>query len=81
MNWALETTDTTDQSRAPMPAAPSQMGTLAARYDPAMFDPRRRQTRMRLVVRGENTWDVALSTLPSGHPGGPDAVGLDCRMT
>lgn len=44
-----------------MPAVPKPMRTLVARYDPAVFDPKRRQTRIRLAMPGKGAWDVVLT--------------------
>jgi pimeloyl-ACP methyl ester carboxylesterase len=44
-----------------MPTAPNSIGTLVGRYDPAVFDVRRRQARLRLVVGDESSWDVVLA--------------------
>jgi pimeloyl-ACP methyl ester carboxylesterase len=44
-----------------MPTVPNSIQTLVARYDSAVFDPRRRQTRIRIVVRGESAWDVVVA--------------------
>lgn len=44
-----------------MPTAPNAITTLVARYDPSVFDPGRRATRVRLAVSDESTWDVVLT--------------------
>ena len=44
-----------------MPGAPSSIQTLVGRFDPSVFDARRRQTRIRLVVGDGRAWDVVVS--------------------
>ena len=44
-----------------MPPAPNSLRTLVGRYDSAVFDARRRHTRIRLVVRGDDAWDVVVA--------------------
>ena len=60
-----------------MSKAPSSIRTLVDRYDPAVFDARRRRTRVRLAVRDGDAWDVVLSDdgVELGPAdGSPDAV-------
>jgi pimeloyl-ACP methyl ester carboxylesterase len=60
-----------------MPTVPNSIETLVGRYDPAVFDARRRQTRIRLAVTDEDAWDavvvdgVATIAAPDARP---DAV-------
>jgi pimeloyl-ACP methyl ester carboxylesterase len=60
-----------------MPAAPSFMQTLVGRFDPSVFDPRRRRTWIRLAVSDENAWDVlvadGVATIAAADAS-PDAV-------
>jgi pimeloyl-ACP methyl ester carboxylesterase len=44
-----------------MAAAPGFVETLAGRFDPSVFDARRRQTRIRLAVGDQNAWDVLVA--------------------
>jgi pimeloyl-ACP methyl ester carboxylesterase len=44
-----------------MPAAPAFIRTLVDRYDPAVFDTRRRPTRVRLAVDDAGAWDVVMT--------------------
>ncbi len=41
--------------------APNPIRTLVGRYDSAVFDARRRHTRIRLVVLGDDAWDVVVA--------------------
>src|SRR5438105_709938 len=43
-----------------MNGAPVYIRTLAARFDPSVFDARKRRLRLRLVVRGEGEWDALI---------------------
>lgn len=60
-----------------MPTVPNSIETLVGRYDPAVFDARRRRTRIRLAVGDEDAWDavvvdgVATIAAPDARP---DAV-------
>jgi pimeloyl-ACP methyl ester carboxylesterase len=60
-----------------MPAAPSFIQTLVGRFDPSVFDARRRRTWIRLAVSDENAWDVVVAdgaaTIASADAS-PDAV-------
>ncbi len=60
-----------------MNAPPESLRTLVERFDPSAFDARKRQVRIRLVVRGEDEWDAliengAASFVETGAR--PDAV-------
>lgn len=58
-------------------SVPGFVETLAERYDPSVFDPRRRVTRVRLSVAGGGDWDVVIrgETASVERAGGaPDAV-------
>ena len=60
-----------------MSKPPSSIRTLVGRYDPSVFDARRRLTRVRLAVRDGGAWDVVLSDdgVELGPADGtPDAV-------
>jgi pimeloyl-ACP methyl ester carboxylesterase len=46
---------------AQMPAAPAFIRTLVGQYDPAVFDTRRRPTRVRLAVDDAGAWDVVMT--------------------
>ena len=43
-----------------MLAVPSSIETLVGRFDPSVFDPRRRRTRVRLAEGDERAWDVVV---------------------
>src|SRR5664279_5657835 len=45
---------------ASMPTVPNSIETLVGRYAPAVFDARRRQTRIRLAVTDEDAWDAVV---------------------
>src|SRR5664280_3711206 len=59
---------------ASMPTVPNSIETLVGRYDPAVFDARRRRTRIRLAVGDEDAWDavvvdgVATIAAPDARP-------------
>ena len=60
-----------------MPIVPRSLRTLIDRYDPSVFDARQRRTRIRLVVRDGDSWDVVIADAtatiePSGAR--PDAL-------
>jgi pimeloyl-ACP methyl ester carboxylesterase len=60
-----------------MPAEPTFMATLVSRFDPDVFDARRRRTRIRLEVDDNGAWDAvvedgAVGVVPA--EGQPDAV-------
>ena len=60
-----------------MSTVPDSIRTLVGRYDPAVFDARKRRTRIRLATSEDGAWDVvvtdgAASLAPSD--GRPDAV-------
>jgi pimeloyl-ACP methyl ester carboxylesterase len=73
VNSALRTTDVIPQTRrselltrlirldASMPTAPKPIRTLVSRYDPAVFETRRRQLRVRLAVSDDNAWDAVVA--------------------
>jgi pimeloyl-ACP methyl ester carboxylesterase len=44
-----------------MPVAPVSIRTLVGRYDPAVFDARQRQTRIRLAVSDDEVWEVVVT--------------------
>lgn len=54
-------TDTTAYSRGVMLAAPSFIQTLVGRFDPSIFDARRRRTWIRLAVSDGNASDVVVA--------------------
>jgi pimeloyl-ACP methyl ester carboxylesterase len=60
-----------------MPTAPDPIRTLVGRFDPAVFETRRREIRVRLALSGDDAWDAVLmdgaATIEPAHER-PDAL-------